>query len=885
MTDALQSDLRTTAAGNISLATTDGSITLNDGTAPDDGTAVSADTTGNIYLSAGGSDKDLTLSADTDVVSGGGNITLLAGRSVLTGDDADVTTLLTGTIDVEAGAGSITMDDNSLFSTGSGNIRLLADQDVTLGGLLTTGKASVTATDGSILDGGDTYTDVVADSLRLWAGTGIGEDDDPIETNVATISARATSGGMYIQEANDIAVNDVVVAVNKVAADGTTSVVTDALQSDLRTTAGNGNISLVTTNGNIVLNDGTAAEDDTAVSAHGSGNVFLHATGATKDLTLNDNADVLSGTGDITLLAGRSVITGDDADVATDGSIDVEAGVGSITMDDNSLFDAGSGNIRLLGAVNVTLGGLLTTAKVSVTATSGTIYDGGDTYTDVVADSLRLWAGTGIGENDDPIETNVAVISARAGSGGMYIQEANGITVDDVVVAVDKVAADGTTSVVTDALQSDLRTTAAGNISLATTDGSITLNNDNAIAANGSGNVYLSAGGSTKDLTLNDNADLASDSGHVTLLAGRSLITHDGTAVETVDGTIDMEAGAGSITMDDNSRIDTGSGNIRLLGAINVTLGGIVTTGNVSIKATSGSILDGGDTYINVTATDLRMLAGNGIGTGSNAIEIDVNTLSGRAQGGGINVLEADTLTIDDVNAVPVFKVNPNGTTTLYDNGETTQSDIRTTADSGSIKIKTTAGDITLNDGTAPADDTAVAADGNGSIIIEAAGSVWQNANITTPGSGDITVIADIGDIVMAVPTTTSTGSGDITYSAGDGLYIDTLQTLTGRDGGTVTLEGDSLNDVDPGTDTSTAGSVVIHVPGGVPLSLVAGLFDVPQAYRITLNNDSIGGNVTDPAVWALLNLLSQSSSASFWQNLGFGAGTLGIDPLLLQLH
>jgi hypothetical protein len=56
------------------------------------------------------------------------------------------------------------------------------------------------------------------------------------------------------------------------------------------------------TGGDLTLNDGTAATDTTALSAHGTGNVLLTTTGAT-----TVNADLLSGTGHITVLASATL--------------------------------------------------------------------------------------------------------------------------------------------------------------------------------------------------------------------------------------------------------------------------------------------------------------------------------------------------------------------------------------------------------------------------------------------------------------------------------------------------------------------------------------------------------------------------------------------------
>src|SRR5690606_34833200 len=105
---------------------------------------------------------------------------------------------------------------------------------------------------------------------------------------------------------------------------------------DVRTTAGNGSIVIRTLNGDIVLNDGTAATDDTAISAHGTGNILIEAIGAGTNLTAN--ADIFSATGHVTILVGHDITFTATADVTTGGTgtIDIVSATGSIDQHDNS---------------------------------------------------------------------------------------------------------------------------------------------------------------------------------------------------------------------------------------------------------------------------------------------------------------------------------------------------------------------------------------------------------------------------------------------------------------------------------------------------------------------------------------------------------------------
>src|SRR5262249_47378537 len=120
---------------------------------------------------------------------------------------------------------------------------------------------------------------------------------------------------------------------------------------------------LVTTVGSITINDGDA--NSTGVSANGSGNVLLQSQGGAGQ-NVNLNTTVKSGTGNISVLGSDSVnqaatgspqagniTTGGNGGAA--GTVDVEAGLGSITMGAGSVTQTGGGNIRYNAAVNVSV--------------------------------------------------------------------------------------------------------------------------------------------------------------------------------------------------------------------------------------------------------------------------------------------------------------------------------------------------------------------------------------------------------------------------------------------------------------------------------------------------------------------------------------------------
>lgn len=365
---------------------------------------------------------------------------------------------------MEAVNGSITMADGAVAQALTSVIRYRAALGVALGGLNAgSGSVSVVAVAGSITDNGDTDKDVTAALVRFSAGTGIGLGANLLDTAVSTVAAMAGSGGIFLADDDALVVGSVgPVTVNRVGTDAATLVSqqqTDALLSG-ETTSSNGRIVQVTLNGSLTVSQ--------PVNANGAGNILLRA--ATTTTAIHDvelAAVVQSGSGRITVLANRHVIQQAAGDIITGGgTIDVEATTGSITMVDGAVAQSAGGTIRYLAAQNVAVGGLNaggSTGVVSVTATAGSITDGGDADKDVTAHSLRLVAGTGIGAGANHLDTAVTAIAAQAAGGGIFLTDDDALTVGavDSVIAY-RVQTSGSTVIITDASLTG-ETTTAGN--------------------------------------------------------------------------------------------------------------------------------------------------------------------------------------------------------------------------------------------------------------------------------------------------------------------------------------------------------------------------------------------------------------------------------------
>ncbi|KPA11535.1 parallel beta-helix repeat-containing protein, partial [Candidatus Magnetomorum sp. HK-1] len=783
---AIQSDLMTTDNGSIVLATQNGSITIHDGQAPDSSIGISADGTGNILIQAQGEDQNITF--DANVISDKGNISIIASDSI--NQKGDISTS-GGTIDLETTTGSIIMDDGTT-TAGTENIRYNAKIDLSLGVISTTADVSLLAE--SIIDSGNAEIDIIADALRIFTtgtddGDGAGTSSNHIETNINKMAADVhgtNSGGLFITETKTITIDQLnVMAVNRVIDNSTTNSenTTDLSLSDI---SSEGHVVLITNDGRIKINEGDT--DDQGIVA--TNNIFIQSAGIS-DIYLN--ADINSKKGNISIHAGQDIIqnadistdlflktidllanrhirmTSDTTTTTTDGNIQLDSNTGNITLE---FLDAGAGNVRIISK-------------------AGDIIDldmDGDKEVDIQSSGLILRAHKGIGNGNNHIETGVDILTASAGSNGIFITENNGITIDSQTINIDRVDATAKDNLTNNISQADLTTISSGNIVLVAGD-TITINeggdlNNKALYAGDAGNILLKT--MTNDIHINDSATIFSDTGHITIVAANNINQLVNVNISTTNGSIDLKALSGAITMNDHSMINTEKENIRLLADGDIQLGGLnAGIGNVSITSLNGSILDNGNAYKDIKAFALRMNAGAGIGTlGSetdDAIDISVYKLTAHAGNGGINILEDDDIKINTIN-VSVNHVENDGQTTRET--DVNQTDI-ITSDNGAIILQTVNGTMTVYDGKS------VHADGTGNILLKASGSdkdiiLSPNADILS-GTGNITLIAQ-NNISQSTKTEIQTKTGDIYIKAVDGTITmdDKAITFTGKNTGDI---------------------------------------------------------------------------------------------------
>jgi|GEM_PF-2674968 len=452
--------------------------------------------------------------------------------------------------------------------------------------------------------------------------------------------------------------------------------------------------------------------------------------------------------------------------------------------------------------------------------------------------------------------------------------------------------------------------TSTGNVLATTSDGPVDVDG---MITTGSGNVLLMANGSGRNIEL--GADILSSSGHITLMAANSVNIGPLVDIQTARaGTIIIEAAADSVTMNISSTVSTVDGDIRVKANSDVTISRVTANNaNVSLISILGSILeaDAGDSDTDIIALGLRIQAAVGLGTlgaGHNAIETTVTTLSARAGAGGINILESNGLAVDDVT-VTTQKVQTNGTTLAVN--DATQSDLVTTGN-GSIVLRSQAGNLILNDGTATADGSATKVNETGNFLLQTLasnGDVILNAGVSS-GTGNLTIIAGDDVDINANLSTTGTGTVYVLSSNGAADTISGIDMAAGTaittGGGNVSLSTTGESDIRLGLIDAGSGDVSLIAErdilnSGVAINVVAndlrmvadansggvsgrlgtiGRSDVQGTRQETVNREAIGTTVNFVAARAADGIYIHETNSIEVATTGDASGKINVNRI-----
>lgn len=827
----------------------------------------------------------------------------------------------TRSLDLEAG-GDLLLAQGGSVTTANGAVLARAGGELQLE-TLNAGTGAVALQAARIRDGdadGDTETDITAGPLALTATTAIGAGGNALEISATTLAAAAGSGGLFVAEANGLTVGATAVAVQRVAADGSTTRLDAPAQEDL-VVADSGALVLVLHSGDLRLGAGSATPAAALVA--GSGPVLLQAEGGR---VVVDSG--LFGGGPMSLLAqgdlsfasaGRVQLTGD-------ASADLASGA-NLLMADGSVVSSAGGSLRLQATGTLTLGQLVAGGDVSLLARS--ITDSGGSEVDVRASSLRLVAsGGGAGTGAAPLHITVSTLAASVagtGAAGLFVQDTDALRVGLVgPVSVQRVAADGTRAALSDAALADIES--AGNVVLRSAGSLIVSDGDaDGLGIASTGNLLLDAGGepTVAGVYLETGAAVRVAAGHATLRATGEVQLAADLALARAGRTLDIDAG-GRVQQALGAGIDTTNGAVRIAAGGELIVARIgAGNGDVSLIA-GGAITEAlgptgaGDAEVDIAAAGLRLASGAGIGSEAERLELRVGAVSARA-GDAIWLDEADGIRVADV-AVRVNRVGADGSTAVRD--DVAQSDLVTTGGAGTVALLTRAGDIDLTDGSAPADGRAISAFGGGRVWLQPGGA---GSVLDVPGAAGLqqagAFVLDSGlrlggAFVLEAGVGGAAGDGDISIGGAiDGTAGGAADTLELRsDGGDVTLLGAiggaqivdrvlvaGAHDVRFAEAVRVSGELRVEATGVVrfdgPVNLSGGSLVIRGASQVILGDVLLGRGdveITADSIQALGAIRSDGTSARLvLQSAGDGvdvrvgdgpaaAGTLRLDAALL---
>ncbi len=507
------------------------------------------------------------------------------------------------------------------------------------------------------------------------------------------------------------------------------------------------------------------------------------------DLTVS-SVVTADGFGTVTLTAGGSIFLGDVVS-STTGNLTITAdadtnGTGAIvdTLADTDLVTAGEQGVNL-----VTLGSAILSAAQGIGAA-----DDIDTTVTTLEATNSTSNSILIQETDELIIGGTGV-RTLAGNGGIGVDVVVGsLTINSVVTA------QGSGVVTLTAAQSILI-----GATVSSTSGNLTLTADSDLN---------NLGAIVDTLPDTDAGAAVGEQGVNLATSGTALLT----AAEGIGSADDIDTDIGTLVATNrivnsifiqelNDLIIGGTGVRTLAGAGNITVDvqGDLTVNSVVTADTAGTVLLSADgsvflgALVSSTTGSLTVIADEDLNAAGAIVDTLADTDAGTAGEQGINLQTSGAAVLtaasgigsaDDIDTAVTFLQATNSTSNsiaiqavngLIVNG----TGIRTLGGNGSISVDVVAGNLFVNG--------VVTAHGTGTILLNAeiglndvnsavsstAGDITvtgniitQDANITTGGTGRISVRADAGTITMSNGVRTTSSQGNIAYETTAGSII-----------------------------------------------------------------------------------------------------------------
>ena len=310
-------------------------------------------TSGNVSLTTLGANSSVVI--NSQVATTGGNVTVNADHDIRMGPVARVASS-GGFIHMTAGAdglvstnqGEFFMADGAVIDGAGGEIRLTADQAVTLGHVVSHNDCNtlvaITSQRGSIVDGGSSgTTDVTAGTLVLRAATGVGTGN-ALDLDACKLAIVNSGSGN--------------VEINSISGELLEIVSADGVSGITNSGPGRGDINL-TNNGTVSVN--------ADITNRSGGDINVTTTGAGSDIDVHAHVVDQNGgsvrlmsahdihlfdagiTAEVQVEGGGIVILDAGNDVKFDPNVMVQSGTGSITDVTPLIFNVETPQISALG--------------------------------------------------------------------------------------------------------------------------------------------------------------------------------------------------------------------------------------------------------------------------------------------------------------------------------------------------------------------------------------------------------------------------------------------------------------------------------------------------------------------------------------------------------
>ncbi|WP_312905597.1 two-partner secretion domain-containing protein [Stutzerimonas nitrititolerans] len=677
------------------------------------------------------------------------------------------------------------------------------DRNVRLGTLdLGNGDLQLTSTNGSLLAGSDNL--LRAASLRLSATGAIGANGQALNTESPSIQATALNGGLYLNNAGDLALSALATGRVDIATSGT--LLLKSLSATNQAVSLNASAGDITTDSGIILDAGSLGLTATGAIGSAGNRLLSNATGFTANAGLGGvyadlkgssaTLDVISGNGaiDLTTAGNTNAVRLISSTSSPANGIKLEVAKGYLNLGDIDSGNLADVLLRLLGsgAVNSNYNTRVSGRRVTLdTASSSNV----------------------------SVNTGAEFLDVQ-GSGAVTINQSGDVRVERLLSSTSNVNltnVQGDTTLVS--------VSAKGSVNLTALDGSLFDDGNAATGITSGSSTSLSA-----SLHLGTSADrLSTKAQQLYLTSGGDIYVGNGANLNTlyitnshaIEGRANvMEVSSPfqkfDVSNDGNrytlTNVDSALlNNFSFTGDQTLVVGQVRggTSSSVALRATSGDILDDGNAQTRITGNNVTLTANNGsLGDATHALNVNTGSLSlntaanlflnSIADLSSLNLtsrhldpearysyrLTAPSLGLDLTDATDGYRFNTltdvtslsftfNGDRDLY------LGDIDLTR-GGSLNLTSSTGSI-FDDGDAT---TRILAN---SLNLNANGSIGSSTTPLTLVAQSIYTTADNGgiDLVLAMPTNSTFNQttfqayahrGDITLNALQGdLLLNTV--------------------------------------------------------------------------------------------------------------